>query len=89
MSLDPLLLAILVDPEDKGPLWYFADEEVLYNPRSRRRYAVRDGIPVLLSGESETLDDAEAARFSAREPSAVKTGGGPEVLADPGDSSGG
>ena len=62
MSLDPFLLSILVDPEDKEPLWYFADEATLYNPRSRRRYAVRDGIPVLLVGESEELDETEATR---------------------------
>jgi len=77
MSLDPFLLSILVDPEDKGPLWYLADESTLYNPRLRRRYAVRDGIPVLLVGEAESVDDAEADRLSAREGAAVVTGGGP------------
>ncbi len=46
MALDPMLLEILACPEDKGPLVYFPDEGSLYNPRRRRRYAVRDGIPV-------------------------------------------
>jgi uncharacterized protein YbaR (Trm112 family) len=77
VSLEAFLLSILVDPEDKGPLWYFADESALYNPRLRRRYAVRDGIPVLLVTEAESVDDAEAARFAAREASAVVTGTGP------------
>ena len=36
MALDPLLLEVLACPEDKGPLLYFADEDLLYNPRLRR-----------------------------------------------------
>ena len=35
MPLDPTLLEILACPEDKGPLYYFADEDALYNPRLR------------------------------------------------------
>ena len=47
MALDPKLLEILVCPEDKGPLLYFADEDTLYNPRLTRRYRVLDGdIPI-------------------------------------------
>ena len=64
--LDPLLIELLVCPQDKGPLWYVEDESMLYNPRLRRRYAVRDGIPVLLIDESEVVDDDEAARLDAR-----------------------
>ena len=41
MALDPQLLEILACPEDKGPLLYFVDESSLYNPRLKRRYAVR------------------------------------------------
>ncbi len=66
MALDPRLLEILACPEDKGPLLYFPDESSLYNPRLRRRYAVRDDIPVLLVDEAETVDDAEAARLDAK-----------------------
>jgi uncharacterized protein YbaR (Trm112 family) len=44
MTLDPALLEILACPEDKGPLYYLDDEDVLYNPRLHRRYDVRDGI---------------------------------------------
>ncbi len=83
MSLDAFLLSILVDPEDKGSLWYFADEAALYNPRLRRRYPVRDGIPVLLVTEAENVDDAEAARLAAREATAVVTGTGPTGSPDP------
>ena len=53
MTLDPKLLEILACPEDKGPLLWFAEEEALYNPRLQRRYAVRDGIPVMLIDEAE------------------------------------
>jgi uncharacterized protein len=66
MALDPKLLEILACPEDKGPLYYFADEEALYNPRLRRRYVVRDGIPVMLIDEAETVDGAEHERLMAK-----------------------
>ena len=66
MALDPQLLDILACPEDKGPLLYFEDEESLYNPRLKRRYAIRDDIPVMLIDEAETVDDAEHARLLAK-----------------------
>ena len=66
MALDPSLLEILACPEDKGPLYYIADEEALYNPRLRRVYEVRDDIPVMLIEEARAVDDAEAARLQAR-----------------------
>jgi len=65
MSLDPKLLAILVCPEDKGELHYLEAEGVLFNPRLRRTYEVRDGIPVMLVEESTTLSDEEFVRLSA------------------------
>ena len=64
--LDPRLLEILACPEDKGPLLYFADEHALYNPRLRRRYAVRDGIPVMLIDEAVSVDDDEHERLMAK-----------------------
>jgi uncharacterized protein len=66
MALNPLLLEILACPEDKGPLLYFADEQALYNPRLRRRYAVDDDIPIMLIDEAETVDDAEHERLVAK-----------------------
>jgi uncharacterized protein YbaR (Trm112 family) len=66
MALDPMLLEILACPEDKGPLLYFADEDALYNPRLRRRYAIRDGIPVMLIEEAETVSDEEDQRLTAK-----------------------
>ncbi len=66
MALDPKLLEILACPEDKGPLLYFADEAVLYNPRLQRTYRVDNDIPVMLIDEATSIDDAEAARLQAK-----------------------
>ncbi len=66
MALDPQLLEILACPEDKGPLLYFEDEQALYNPRLKRRYDVRDDIPVMLIDEATTVDDAEHERLLAK-----------------------
>ena len=66
MSLDTKLLEILACPEDKGPLYYFEDEESLYNPRLKRRYAIRDDIPIMLIDEAENVDDAEHDRLMAK-----------------------
>jgi uncharacterized protein YbaR (Trm112 family) len=63
MSLDARLLEILACPEDKGPLLYFAAENALYNPRNKRRYAVKDDIPVMLIEESEVVSAAEHERL--------------------------
>jgi len=59
MALDKRLLEILACPEDKGPLLYFEADDFLYNPRLRRRYLIRDGIPVMLVDEAEPVDDAQ------------------------------
>jgi uncharacterized protein len=66
MPLDPQLLEILACPEDKGPLLYFQDEDCLYNPRLKRRYPIRDDIPIMLVEEAETVDDAEHERLLAK-----------------------
>ena len=66
MTLDKIILDILACPEDKGPLYYFETEETLYNPRLRRRYLIRDGIPIMLVDEAEAVTDAEHDRLMAR-----------------------
>jgi uncharacterized protein YbaR (Trm112 family) len=66
VALDPQLLSILACPQDKGPLYYIADDAVLYNPRLARSYQVRDGIPVMLIDEATTLEPADAERLDAR-----------------------
>ncbi|HLT69017.1 MAG: Trm112 family protein [Thermoanaerobacterales bacterium] len=66
MALDAQLLEILACPEDKGPLLYFPDEDALYNPRLRRRYPIREDIPIMLVDEAETVDEAEHQRLEAK-----------------------
>ena len=66
MALDSKLLEILACPEDKGPLLYFPDEAALYNPRLKRRYDVKDDIPIMLIDEATTVDDGEHERILAK-----------------------
>jgi uncharacterized protein len=66
MALDPQLLDLLACPEDKGPLLYFRNGALLYNPRTHRRYEIRDDIPILLVDESVVVDDDEHARLLAQ-----------------------
>ena len=66
MALDDRLLAVLVCPEDHGPLLYLGDDVGLYNPRLRRLYRIDGGIPVMLVDEAETVsDDARHAELIA------------------------
>ena len=76
MPLDPLLIEMLACPEDKGPLLWFEDEDVLYNPRLHRAYKVIDSIPVMLIDESVQVDEAEDQRLVAKADAggAVETG---------------
>jgi uncharacterized protein len=66
MTLSAKLLEILACPEDKGPLYFIADEDVLYNPRLTRRYDVKQGIPIMLIDEATTVDAAEHARIMGK-----------------------
>lgn len=66
MSLDPLLLDVLACPVDKGPLLWFEDEDVLYNPRLHKSYAVVDGVPVLLVEDGVDVGDGEHERLTAK-----------------------
>jgi uncharacterized protein YbaR (Trm112 family) len=65
VSLDQRLLQILACPEDKGPLYYFDEEQFLYNPRLQRRYDIKDGIPIMLIDEATTVSADEHARVMA------------------------
>jgi uncharacterized protein len=59
MALDPRLLEILACPDDKGPLYYFEADAFLFCPGCRRRYDVRDDIPVMLIDEATVLEPAD------------------------------
>lgn len=67
MILDSRLLKILVCPIDREPLHYFADEDILYNPRLRKRYRVHEGnIPVMLPEEASDVGPTEHDRLCAK-----------------------
>jgi uncharacterized protein YbaR (Trm112 family) len=72
MALDARLLEILACPVEKGPLYYFepgaagGEGGFLFCPACRRRYEVRDDIPVMLVDEATTLSEAEAEAVLAR-----------------------
>lgn len=66
MALDEQLLGILACPEDKGCLYYFPEDEFLYNPRLGRKYMVREGIPVMLIDEAIAVDEVERELLRTR-----------------------
>ena len=55
MSLSPQLLDILVCPKCKGPLVYSVESASLTCLACRLRYPVRDGIPIMLIDEAESI----------------------------------
>jgi uncharacterized protein YbaR (Trm112 family) len=55
MTLSPQLLEILVCPKCKGDLEYQEAASSLVCPRCRLRYAIRDGIPIMLIDEATPL----------------------------------
>jgi uncharacterized protein YbaR (Trm112 family) len=63
MSIDPQLTHVLVCPQDKGELHLIEAEDCLYNPRLHRKYAIRDGIPIMLVDEAESVDETEHSRL--------------------------
>lgn len=74
MPLSSDHLAVLVCPESKDALLYFAGgergdapaEAFLFCPSSRLRYRIDGDIPVLLIEEAERLDERAAAALVAR-----------------------
>ena len=57
MGLPKDFLEILACPETKAPIVEDGDWLVSTDAKTRRRYPVRDGIPVMLIEESEVLDE--------------------------------
>lgn len=73
MALDSFLLALLEDPVDHGELLYVPSVNVLYNPRKRVVYDVRDSIAVMLPDEARPATDLEHDAWT-NDPSVIKTG---------------
>lgn len=61
-QIDKELLDILVCPETKAALVQVGDWLYSTDRKTRRRYPVRDGIPILIIEESEVVDEAEYDR---------------------------
>ncbi|RPJ44652.1 MAG: hypothetical protein EHM19_06425 [Candidatus Latescibacterota bacterium] len=57
MGLPKDFLEILACPETKAPVVEDGDWLVSTDAKTRRRYPVRDGIPVMLIEESEVLEE--------------------------------
>ena len=55
MTVSPQLLSVLVCPKCKGALEYRAEEPALICHTCRLRYAIRDGIPIMLIDEATPL----------------------------------
>lgn len=56
--VDPKLLEILVAPGSGAPLTFDPATNRLIDEKARVAYPIRDGIPIMLADEAESLDDA-------------------------------
>ncbi len=61
-EIDAELLRIMVCPVARAPLVQFGNWLYSTDPATRRKYAIRDGIPIMLIDESEIADRAEFDR---------------------------
>lgn len=57
--MDTKLIALLVCPLTKGPLYYDAERRELISTAARLAFPVRQGLPVLLEFEARALTDNE------------------------------
>ena len=64
-DVDAELLNILVCPESRAPLVRCGNWLYSTDPSTRRRYEVRDGIPIMLAEESKVVDQDEFERVMA------------------------
>jgi uncharacterized protein len=55
MTVPPQLLEILVCPKCRGELEHREKESALVCPKCRLKYAIRDGIPIMLIDEASPL----------------------------------
>ncbi len=60
------LLSILVCPDTKAPVVLVDDWLYSTDRATRRRYPIRDGIPIMLIDESEVVDEKHFEEVMAR-----------------------
>ena len=58
-QLDPELLKIMVCPQSRARLIQVGDWLCSTDAATRRRYPIRDGLPIMLIDDSEVMDEAE------------------------------
>lgn len=58
-NLSETLLNVLVCPIDKKPLAYIPTFSLLYNVRLKKKYEIKNSIPVLLQEEAINVDIQE------------------------------
>jgi len=61
-KIDAELLRIMVCPVTHAPLVQLGDWLYSTDPTTRRKYPIRDGIPIMLIDESEVTDQTEFDR---------------------------
>jgi len=64
-TIDPRLLEMLVCPLSRAPLVVRGDWLYSTDSATRRRYPIRDGLPIMLIDAAETVDAAEFERIMA------------------------
>lgn len=64
-KIDAELLRIMVCPVAHAPMVQLGDWIYSTDPATRRKYPIRDGIPIMLIDESEVADQAEFDRVMA------------------------
>ncbi len=64
-ELNKALLDILVCPLSRSPVLQKGDWLYSTDPQTRRRYPIRDGIPIMLIDESEVVAEEEFDRLMA------------------------
>lgn len=64
-AIDNELLDILVCPLSHKPLVLIGDWLYSTDPETRRRYPIRDGIPIMLIDEAETISESDFRRVMA------------------------
>lgn len=58
-TIDAELLKIMVCPLARTPLVQVGDWLYSTDAKTRRKYPIRDGIPIMLIDESQVCDEAE------------------------------
>ena len=62
-TIDQELLRILVCPLSRKPIVRAGDWLYSTDPETRRRYPIRDGIPIMLIDEAETVTENDFRRI--------------------------